>query len=374
MMGLLQSSLITALPWLIASTGLSAGWWSVAMAAGMLPVVMGAPVWGQQADRRGSFWVLRGASSLVLLAFPLLLLVLIWQPAAIMLMVLVVLIRLLHGIGAGGVFPAAQRLVVSGVDPGQWAARLAGLQVAVHLGRLAGPGLMVVAAVSGVPGALALVWMVGVLCCLTLARPAEELPFRAGQQSQVLRPGWRDGLPLYAMALAITVWVGILQFVLGPVLARVSGSSPETATALTGTALVIASVAAMMAGPLVHHHVRSVVWLGALWSLGIGAGGIQLALASSVMDIYLGVALLAMGVAVITPWYGAVLRQLWPQARGQVAGRLTSLHTFGYGVGTLIGGALLEWSPDQALAVFPVLVLVVAALALWAGKRGLPVE
>ncbi len=374
MMGLLQSSLITALPWLIASTGLSAGWWSVAMAAGMLPVVPGAPLWGRYADRQGSLRVLRGASLIVLLAFMLLLLVLAWQPVAMALMVFVVLTRLMHGIGAGGVFPAAQRLVVSGVDPGRWAARLAGLQVAVHLGRLAGPGLMVMAAVSGVPGALALVWMVGVLCCLALARPALEPPLPAEQQRQALRPGWRDGLPLYAMALAITVWVGILQFVLGPVLARVSGSNPETATALTGTALVIASLAAMVAGPLVHRHVRSVVWLGALWSLGLGGGGVQLALTDSVTGIYLGVALLAMGVAVIAPWYGAVLRQFWPQARGQVAGRLTSLHTFGYGVGTLIGGALLEWSPDQALAVFPVLVLVVAALALWAGKRGLPVE
>jgi uncharacterized membrane protein YfcA len=43
-------------------------------------------------------------------------------------------------------------------------------------------------------------------------------------------------------------------------------------------------------------------------------------------------------------------------------------------VGTLIGGALLEWYPDQALAVFPGLVLMVAVLALWAGKRGLPVN
>lgn len=374
MMGLLQSSLITALPWLITRTGLSAGWWSVAMAAGMLPVVMGAPVWGRQADRRGGLRVLQLSSSVVLLAFALLLLVLIWQPIAIVLMVLVVLIRLLHGIGAGGVFPAAQRLVLSGFDPGGWAARLAGLQVAVHLGRLAGPGLMVVATVSGVPGALALVWMAAVLCCLTLARPAVAVPHPAEQQNQALRPGWRDGLPLYTLALAITVWVGVLQFVLGPVLARISGSSPETATALTGTALVIASVAAMVAGPLVHRHVRSVVWLGALWSLGLGAGGLQLALAGSVAEIYLGVALLSMGVAVITPWYGAVLRQFSPEARGQVAGRLTSLHTCGYGVGTLIGGALLEWYPDQALAVFPGLVLMVAVLALWAGKRGLPVN
>ena len=373
MMGLLQSSLITALPWLIASTGLSAGWWSVAMAAGMLPVLLGAPLWGRHADRQGSLRILRVASAIVLLAFGLLLLVLVWQPAAMALMVLVVLIRLMHGIGAGGVFPAAQRLVVSGIDSGRWAARLAGLQVAVHLGRLAGPGLMVIATVSGVPVALALVWVAGVLCCLALARPAVERSHPAERQCRAVRPGWRDGLPLYAIALVITVWVGVLQFVLGPVLAGVSGSSPEMATALTGSALVIASVSAMVAGPLAHRLVRSVVGLGALWSLGLGAGGVQLALADSVTGIYLGVALLAMGVAVITPWYGAVLRQLWPQARGQIAGRLTSLHTCGYGMGTLIGGALLEWYPDQTLAVFPVLVMVIAGLALWAGRRGLPV-
>lgn len=373
MMGLLQSSLITALPWLIATTGLSAGWWSVAMAAGMLPVVAGAPLWGRQADRRGSIPVLRSASSVVLVAFILMLVVLHSGLATFWLLGLVVLARLLHGVGAGGVFPAAQRLVVSGADPGQWATKLAGLQVAGHLGRLAGPGLMVAAALTGVPVALTLVWVLGGICCLVLFLPSKEAPVTVRAPVPGVAPGWRDGLPLYGMALAITVWIGLLQFVLGPVLARLSAGTPETATALTGTALVIASVVAIVTGPVIHRLMRSVIWLGVIWSLGLGIGGVMLALADSVADVYLGIALVAMGVAVITPWYGAALRRLWPHARGQVAGRLTSLHTCGYGVGTLAGGALLEWQPDYALTAFPALVLVIAGLALWARKTGMPV-
>lgn len=373
MMGLMQSSLITALPWLIGSTGISAGWWSVAMAVGMVPVALGAPVWGGLADVQGSLRILRWTSSIVLLAFVLLLWVLVWQPAGLILISLVIASRLLHGIGAGGVFPAAQRLVVSGVEPGRWAGRLSGLQVAVHLGRLVGPGLMIVAAATGVPTALGLVWIAGLLCCLVLMRrPVEEPSGAVVPEGSRGVPGWHEGLPLYALALVITVWVGVLQFVLGPVLAHVSHSSPESATSLTGTALVIASLSAMVAGPLVHRRVRSLKWLAVVWSLGLGVGGGALAQADSIMDIYLGVALLAMGVAVITPWYGAVLRQLWPDARGQVAGRLTSLHTCGYGVGTLLGGALLEWRADHALSVFPLLVVLVGILALWAGRRCVP--
>jgi len=379
MMGLLQSSLITALPWLIDRTGLSAGWWSVAMAVGMVPVALGAPWWGRLADRQGSLAILRSASGLVLSAFLLLLLVLVSKAAALALMVLVILTRLLHGVGAGGVFPAAQRLVVSSSDPKRWAAQLSRLQIAVHVGRLAGPGLMVVAAVTGVPAALGLVWIGGLLCCLVLIRRhgwREQKPQEgatpkapATRRPPPPQPAWLDGLPLYALAFAITVWVGALQFVLGPVLAELSFSSPQTATALTGTALVIASLAAMLAGPLVHRLARSTTWLILFWNFGIGVGGLVLALADSVADVYAGVALLAAGVAVITPWYGATLRQLWPEARGLVAGRLTSVHTCGYGVGTLLGGGLLEWRPDQALSIFPLLVVAVAALVLWAGAR-----
>ena len=79
--------------------------------------------------------------------------------------------------------------------------------------------------------------------------------------------------------------------------------------------------------------------------------------------IYGGVAAVAFGAAVLTPWYGSQLRQCHPRFQGEIAGRLTSIHTLGYIAGTLAGGWLLEARPESPLAMFVLLVPVLVLLA-----------
>lgn len=47
-----------------------------------------------------------------------------------------------------------------------------------------------------------------------------------------------------------------------------------------------------------------------------------LLMADSVMLIYVGTGVLALGIAILTPWYGARLRLSYPQDQGAIGGRL----------------------------------------------------
>lgn len=364
MMGLLQSALIACLPWLIERTGLSAGIWSLVLSAGMVPVLIGAPLWGRVADRRGARPVIGLASALVLAGFGLVLLVLGLNVQGAWAAVFLVLARLAHGAGAGGIFPAAQRLAIAGIGPKDWSYRLSRLQIAVHAGRLAGPALIALATWLGMMTGL---FMAGVLAVL-LVRGSRSAPVEHEPENGLLhgqprsRLPWGPGWPFYLMALLLTAWVGSLQFVLGPVLTRIAEVSAEAGSSLTAAALMLTSVVGLVLGPLVHARIRGTVALTMVWGAALLIAGVVLGVATTVFEIYVGVAFLAFGAAVLTPWYGSQVRQCQPDAHGEVGGRLTSTHTLGYIAGTLAGGWLLEVHPDRAMAAFvlpaPVLVLL----------------
>lgn len=368
MMGLLQSALIACLPWLIERTDLSPGNWSLILSAGMVPVLVGGPWWGRRVDRYGAQRVSALASVMVLAGFALVLVVLGVGAQGALAAVFLLVARLVHGVGVGGVFPAAQRLAVADAGPGEWSYRLSRLQMAVHAGRLAGPALILLAAWLGVMMVLV---VAGVVAVLLVAgnRRARRQRETAGQAPSVeAQLPWRPGLPFYLMALTLTAGIGALQFVLGPVLTRMAGVSAEVGSSLTAMALVLTSLVGLLFGPLVHARVRADHVLTAIWGGALLLAGVVLASAQSVPAVYGGIALLAFGAAVLTPWYGSGLRQCHPAAQGEVAGRLTSTHTLGYILGTLAGGWLLEARPDHALMMFAVLAPVLLLLAGWVLK------
>lgn len=372
MMGLLQSTLVACLPWLIERTELTAGDWSLILSAGMVPVLIGAPWWGRVVDRRGARPVTRLASVLVLIGYGLVLLTLGIGIQGMAAVVFLLMGRLAHGAGVGGVFPAAQRLAVAGIEPEEWSYRLSCLQMAVHTGRLAGPALILLAAWLGM---MPVLWMAGTLAVM-LALGSNVAPSEHQSESNHFnrkprsRLRWKPGRPYYFMALILTAWVGCLQFVLGPVLTRIAQVSAEVGSSLTAGALVLTSVIGLVLGPLVHARIRGAATLTFIWGGALLLAGVVLSCATTVFEIYAGVAVLAFGAAVLTPWYGSRVRQCQPGAHGEVAGRLTSIHTLGYIVGTLAGGWLLEMYPDWAMVAFVAPTPVLILLAVRAQVRG----
>ncbi|WP_328187966.1 MFS transporter [Marinobacter sp. OP 3.4] len=363
MMGVLQSALVACLPWLMERTGLSAGVWSLILSAGMIPVLLGAPLWGRLVDGRGARRVSMMASTLVLVGFGSLLLVLGTGLEGAAAVTCLLAARLIHGIGAGGVFPAAQRMAVVGARPEDWSYRLSRLQMSVHAGRLVGPVLIALAAWLGMMTVLSLAGVLALLL-VTGSRRSGERPSRpdVAWESESVDHGrqpWLAGWPYYLMALVLTASVGAVQFVLGPRLTAMAGVSADMGSSLTAAALILASVVGLVFGPLVHARARTNPVLVVIWGGALLAAGLLLGYGQSLPAMFAGIAALAFGAAVLTPWYGSLLRQRYPDLQGEVAGRLTSTHTLGYIIGTLAGGWLLEISPEQ-----PLLALLLLAPAL----------
>ena len=99
-------------------------------------------------------------------------------------------------------------------------------------------------------------------------------------ESRAPPPPLRDDWPLWALAVVITVWVGQLQFALGPYIQNLTGVDSVTASQWTGITLMAGSVVAMVIGPLGNRVLGERLHiLCGLWILTFTLGGLLLALA-----------------------------------------------------------------------------------------------
>ena len=365
-MGLFQSSLLATLPWIIERTGLPASFWSVLVAASLILVAVSSPVWGRRTDSHGALPIMRLTMGLVVLCYGLLILAILALSSPFWIAVIAIVTRLVYGVATGGVFPSAQRFALADKPVAQWPETLAYIQASTHAGRVLGPGIVALAAIWSLPLGLVLIVLLGVALWFMqwyfAAGVAAEPP---GNRESAEAPPWNDDWPLYGLGFVITLWVGQLQFALGPYIQNLAGVDSVTASQWTGTALMAASVSAIVSGPLGNRWLSPMPRvLGGLWLGVFTIGGILLAAAPNVWGVGVAVCLITAGLTLAAPWYGSILRARRPDAQGQVSGRLISVHTIGFGSGTLVGGVMLELVPDHAMAAFYLLGPVAGALAL----------
>lgn len=364
--GLFQSSLLATLPWIIESTGLPAAFWSVLMTASLLLVAVSSPVWGRRTDRVGPLSIMRLTMGLMVLCYSLLITAILTLSSALWIAVIAILTRVVYGIATGGVFPSAQRLALADQPVAQWPATLATIQASTHTGRVVGPGIVALAAIWNLPLGLILIALLGIaLWFMQWYFAAGVAGEPSGNRQPVQAPSWGEDLPLYGLGFVITLWIGSLQFAIGPYVQALAGVDSVTASQWTGTILMVASVSAIAAGPLGSRWFAPVPRvLCGLWIAVFTIGGTLLASASSVFWVGVAVSFITAGLNLAVPWYGSILRARRPDAQGQVSGRLVSVHTIGYGSGTLFGGIMLELAPSHAMIGFYLLGPLTGILAL----------
>lgn len=365
-MGLFQSSLLATLPWIIERTGLPAAFWSVLVAASLILVAVSSPLWGQRADRYGPLPIMRLTMGLVVVCYGLLVLAVITFTSMFWIAVVAIVTRVIYGVATGGVFPAAQRFALADKPVAQWPETLAYIQASTHAGRLVGPAIVALAAIWSLPLGLILIVVLGLVLWAIQWHFSGDMDAGAAPEGtpRAAPPPFRDDWPLWVLAVVITVWVGQLQFALGPYIQNLTAVDAVTASQWTGITLMAGSVAAMVSGPLgnrVFGERLGILCL--LWILAFTVGGFLLALAPGVVLLAVGVCLVTAGLTLAAPWYGSILRARLPQAQGQISGRLISVHTIGFGSGTLLGGAMLEVMPGNAMITFVLLGPLSAALA-----------
>lgn len=371
-MGLFQSSLLATLPWIIEHTGLPAAFWSVLVAVSLVLVAISSPVWGQRSDQYGPLPIMRLTMGLVVVCYGVLVLAILTLSSPVWIAAIAIVTRLVYGIATGGVFPSAQRFALADKPVAQWPETLAYIQASTHAGRVLGPGIVALAAIWSLPLGLVLIVVLGLVLWFMqwyfASGVASEPP---ENQERVAPPPWNEDWPLYALGFAITLWVGQLQFALGPYIQTLSGVDSVTASQWTGTALMAASVSAIVAGPMGNRWLSPMPrLLCGLWLGVFSLGGVLLAAAPTILGVGVAVCLITAGLTLAAPWYGSILRARRPDAQGQVSGRLISVHTIGFGSGTLVGGVMLELFPHHTMAAFYLLGPVAGALALIHHLRG----
>ena len=366
-MGLFQSSLLATLPWIIERTGLPASFWSVLVAGSLVLVAISSPVWGRRADDHGPLPIMRLTMGLTVVCYGLLILAIITLSSALWIAIIAIVTRLVYGVATGGVFPSAQRFALADKPVARWPETLAYIQASTHAGRLVGPAIIAFAAIWSLPVGLILITVLGMALWAIQWHLSGGMDSGAPArgESRAPPPPLRDDWPLWALAVVITVWVGQLQFALGPYIQHLTGVDSVTASQWTGITLMAGSVVAMVVGPLGNRVLGERLHiLCGLWILTFTLGGMLLALAPGIIPLAVGVCLVTAGLTLAAPWYGSILRARCPEAQGQISGRLISVHTIGFGSGTLAGGAMLEFLPDHAMMLFVVLGPLTALMAV----------
>ncbi|GAA4342546.1 MFS transporter [Kangiella taiwanensis] len=376
LMGLFQSTLIAATPTFMSITGLSTVEWSLLLSLPTLLFLFLSPQWGRWADRRGASYVIRYSALGLALSIVVLALVwwcgLSWSFAPWLWFVTIAVSRVLYGVSASGVMPVCQSLAIDAshqeqefgnVKEDQSLKRLGFVSASLSIGRLCGPVVLILVASQ-------IDWMLGFYSLITVPLVWGVMKYSRAMSSH-LRLDKSTGMNtdkgakpvavkelwlFFALAFCVTLLVGYLQFVLGPLFLDWLVDADKATFMMSVTMTVVATTALLCQLLLVKRLnwrspkvllVLSLLLILATFSLGVTQ--------SEVMVVALMVPI-AMAIALITPIYSRFAMSLSQASKGQISGKLAVAHTAGYPLGSLFAGLSygqfsLWWLPMLLIAI-----------------------
>lgn len=353
-MGLFQSSLIAATPTFISVTGLSTLQWSILLSTPTLLFLLLSPLWGQWADRHGARYLIR--YSALGLGVSIIGLAMVWWLglaftfAPLLWLIAIGLTRITYGVSASGVMPLCQSLAISHsqtiksnsdkTDNDQSLKNLGLVSASLSIGRLVGP-LLLLLVLSQIDWLLAIYSIISIPMIVLIIRYSRkphgqgDLPTGNNQQTAV---DLKNVRPYLLMAFCVTLFVGYLQFVLGPLLLDWLNDSKQ-ATMVMSLLLTVVATSALLCQILV---VKRLNWqlsfLLPILSLALLFTALSLLMIDSVMYLTLMMIPVAFAVALLTPVYTRRTMAQYEQVKGQISGKLAVCHTAGYPIGSLLAG------------------------------------
>lgn len=364
-----QSAFIVLVPLVMARLGLTTLDLGLAVAAGTLAFLIGAPLWGNAGGRIGYGRMIRLLGLAMLGAQVLLVIQLSAGPTAYAVaMAGLILSRLIYGFAAAGVMPAAQAWLAGTVEPGRRQAAFGLLSAGLNFGRLAGSVAGAAAAIAA-PLTVALFMLAPLMLWLT---PKGTAKAEALAKVPRLSPFDKRILPFLLIGVCMTAGFGQVQIMLGPLLQSKLGLDAAQATAATGAALALVAVAMIAVQTLVLPRLRWSERSGILAGIGLVVAGMAgLAIANNYSVGALALAATGFGTALATPAYTAWLaRRVETHEQGAAAGWLSSAHIVGQTAGALMGGFAFQLAAELPLIGCAGLAVAAAAIAATLQRRG----
>lgn len=386
LMGLFQSTLIAATPTFISVTGVSTIEWSILVSMPTLLFLFLSPLWGKWADRLGAAYLIRFCS--LGLGLSIICLAVVWWLGVEMAFVpglwfiTIAITRIIYGLSASGVMPLCQSLAInppqSVANPASTAGdqslkKLGLVSASLSIGRMLGPLVLIIVA-SQVDWLLTLFSLLAIPLFIAIFRYSKQQqtkpdPKKINEQKAPLELARIK--PQLALAFCITLFVGYLQFVLGPLFLDWLGNDKE-ATFMMSVTLTIVAMTALACQLLIVKHLN---WRSPFILLWLSSGMLLAALALSLSDsIYMIMGLMlpiAVVIALLTPVYTRSAMAQCESSKGQISGKLAVCHTAGYPLGSLLAGLYYPtmpywWLPLSAIAV---VILSVSVMILWPQLR-----
>lgn len=369
--------------------------WSILLSMPTLLFLVLSPQWGRWADRSGASYIIRYACFGVLLSILTLMVVwligqtLLFTPLAWMLGI--GLSRLMYGLGASGIMPTCQSLAIeasgSGTNPGSQAdesmKRLGLVSATLSMGRLLGPLILLLVA-SNISILLMLFSLVAMIVAVSITRfsvmDTDHRINKVDRKTVALEPDKIESSPrrhadcrtqllLLMLAFGLTLFVGYLQFTLGPLFLDWLGEA-ELATMMMSVTLSTVAVSALMAQVFI---VKRIPWRSKgvllVLSFALLVSTVSLSQATSPTHVILLMLPIAFVIALMAPVYSRAAMALSYSSKGVISGRLAVAHTAGYPLGSLLAGAHYSgaegwWLPLFIIAGFLTLVALVLTLTL----------
>lgn len=371
LMGLFQSSLIAATPTFISDTGLSSLQWSILLSMPTLLFLLLSPLWGKWADKLGASYLIR--YSAFGLGLSIIGLAIVWWVGMRLAFVpglwfiTIALTRILYGISASGVMPLCQSLAIYNsqatshseeTDKSDKSLKYLGLvSASLSTGRLVGP-LVLIAVLSQVSWLLVLYSLVTIPLVYLIVQHSRKTANRkitSSDRNQTVKIQHKAVLPSLLLAFCTTLFVGYLQFVLGPLLLDWLSDSKQ-ATMTMSLLLTVVATSALLCQLLI---VKRLNWQSSyllpILSIALVITALTLSIIDSVIFLMLMMIPIAFSIALLTPVYTRRAMAQYEHAKGQVSGKLAVCHTAGYPLGSLLAGVYypafkLWWLPLAIIA------------------------
>ncbi|RYZ60261.1 MAG: MFS transporter [Proteobacteria bacterium] len=332
--------------------------------AGSFLFLWGGPYWAQRSDADGRAKILHWGQlgvfvSLLALGF-LLLQVFDLSPAVSFVILLVS--RLIYGALGSAVVPVAQAIVVDESPKESRTKALTTNSMFLNTGRLLGP-ILALLLTSFSPLyliGLSLFILLGIMSFAqgrVLSGP--KVP-RATFRMADIWPRKKEAQHIFLLAFFTTAFLGIFQSSLGAYLQALFQLTPENASHLMARLLIVGALVTVAVQLLARGKMKN-PWQGSLplGALSLLFGVLILQVQIALPALFIAVALMSVGLALLTPSYTSAMSFHYQNEQGKAAGGLSAAHTLGYSFGGLLSSVALNWNTRLPFVLAALLALLI---------------